>query len=122
MHRPRTMSCIVARSLGQAGSSMREIPHGATAIALILFATGCDPIVSVQGSFFPAWMLCIVIGIGLTVPVRYLFILTRLEPHLAKVGIGNDSGQAFFQSDSALQQLGRPSEGRRVAAREHVLR
>ena len=82
MHRPRTMSCIVARPLGQAGSSMREIPHGATAIALILFATGCDPIVSVQGSFFPAWMLCIVIGIGLTVSVRYLFILTRLEPHL----------------------------------------
>lgn len=56
--------------------------RGATAAALGLFVAACDPIVNVQGSFFPAWMVAMILGIGLTVAVRYLFVVARLEPHL----------------------------------------
>ena len=75
IHAERTVSdfrSAVARKLGRV----------ATAAALVLCGAGCDPLLNVQGSFFPAWMLCIVLGIALTVAMRYLFVLLRLEPHL----------------------------------------
>jgi YtcA family len=52
------------------------------AATLILLGAGCDPILNVEGSFFPAWMVAMAIGIALTVVVRYVFVITRLEPHL----------------------------------------
>jgi len=61
---------------------MRGMCRAATAAALGLCGAGCDPLLNVQGSFFPAWMLCIALGIALTVAMRYLFVLLRLEPHL----------------------------------------
>ncbi len=54
----------------------------ASGAALVLCCAACDPILNVQGSFFPAWMLCIVLGVALTVAARYLFVLLGLEPHL----------------------------------------
>jgi hypothetical protein len=45
-------------------------------------ATGCDPIVSIQGSFFPSWIVCMAIGGVLTVLLRQLLAVLRLEPHL----------------------------------------
>jgi hypothetical protein len=53
-----------------------------TAAALFLVGAGCDPILNIEGSFFPAWLASMVIGIALTVAARYLFVLARLEPHL----------------------------------------
>lgn len=61
---------------------MRGMCRVATAAALVLCGAGCDPLLNVQGSFFPAWMLCIALGIALTVAMRYLFVLLHLEPHL----------------------------------------
>ena len=43
---------------------------------------GCAPVVNVQGSFFPAWMVCLLVGLALTVAVRQLLVVARLEPHL----------------------------------------
>jgi hypothetical protein len=43
---------------------------------------GCDPIVSIQGSFFPSWIVCMAIGGVLTVLLRQLLAVLRLEPHL----------------------------------------
>ena len=34
------------------------------------------------GAFFPAWLLCILLGIGLTVLVRAVLSRTRIEPWL----------------------------------------
>jgi hypothetical protein len=56
--------------------------RGVTAVAVVLVAAGCDPILNVQGSFFPAWMASMVIGIALTVAARYLFVGVRVEPDL----------------------------------------
>ena len=54
-----------------------------------LFLAGCRPGPSVDllGSFFPAWMLALVIGIVLTLLLRQLFILTDLDPYLAPRGL-----------------------------------
>jgi hypothetical protein len=45
-------------------------------------AAGCDPIVSVQGSFFPAWIVCMAASIVVTVLLRQFFVVIRIEPHL----------------------------------------
>lgn len=50
--------------------------------ALGILGAGCDPILNVEGSFFPAWMVSIAIGIALTGAARYAFARSGLEPHL----------------------------------------
>jgi YtcA family len=54
----------------------------ASGAAVVLLAAGCNPLLNVEGSFFPAWMLCLVAGVALAVAARALFVLLRLEPHL----------------------------------------
>jgi hypothetical protein len=61
---------------------MRSTVGVATAASVVLCAAACDPIVNIEGSFFPAWMLCLIVGIALTVALRYVFVLLRLDPHL----------------------------------------
>jgi hypothetical protein len=63
---------------------------GYPALALqTLVLAGCRPGPSVDllGSFFPAWMLALVIGIVLTLLLRQLFIWTALDPYLAPRGL-----------------------------------
>lgn len=45
-------------------------------------ATGCDPIVNIQGSFFPAWIISMTVGGVVTAVLRQFFAILRLEPHL----------------------------------------
>jgi YtcA family len=49
-----------------------------------LFAAGCSraPTFNILGSFFPAWILCGIIGILLAVVVRLFFVRIKLEEHL----------------------------------------
>ena len=54
----------------------------ASGAALVLCAAGCDPLLNVAGSFFPAWMVAMGVGVALTVAVRYVFAAAGLEPHL----------------------------------------
>ncbi len=51
------------------------------AIAAALSAA-CDPILNVQGSFFPAWLVCMAVGLVITAICRQLFAAVRLEPHV----------------------------------------
>ena len=50
-----------------------------------LLATGCSraPTFNILGSFFPAWILCGVLGILLTVAVRVLFVRVDFEKELS---------------------------------------
>jgi len=67
---------------------LREIIRfGCGYAALILFATGCDPIINIGGTFFPGWMVSILIGSALTVAIRYVFVFTRLEPHVGPLAL-----------------------------------
>lgn len=49
-----------------------------------MLLTGCHgaPQINVLGSFFPAWMLSVGIGIGGTLLLRQVFVRVKLEPHL----------------------------------------
>ncbi|HZO39267.1 MAG TPA: YtcA family lipoprotein [Methylomirabilota bacterium] len=51
-------------------------------VAVVVCATACDPVVNVAGSFFPAWMVSMLVGVALTVAVRLVFVVAGLEPHL----------------------------------------
>jgi hypothetical protein len=52
-----------------------------------LLASGCRldahaPTVDVVGSYFPAWLVCIVIGLVVTIIVRQVLIGFKLDVHL----------------------------------------
>jgi YtcA family len=40
------------------------------------------PQINIIGSFFPSWMLCAAIGIGVAVLARRLFLLFGVDPYL----------------------------------------
>src|SRR5215468_4006468 len=53
------------------------------AVAAAFALGGCEervPSVNVLGAFFPAWMLCILAGIALTILARQLLTATGLDP------------------------------------------
>lgn len=64
-------------------------PPGLALTILSLALAGCrvGPSIDVLGSFFPAWMLAIVIGLVITGMVRQLFIATDLHPYLRPRGV-----------------------------------
>src|SRR5271154_4044553 len=52
--------------------------HAATPQA----AAAQSPSIDVLGSYFPAWLICIVAGVALTVVARLLFVARKLDAHL----------------------------------------
>ena len=60
----------------------RRIP-GCTFMLAALFLTGCEraPSFDVLGSFFPAWLVCLALGLVLTAAARW--VLLRLDIALA---------------------------------------
>jgi hypothetical protein len=59
----------------------------AASSASTLLIAGCSraPTFNLLGSFFPAWIVCGVIGILLTVAVRLFFVRIKLEQQLKPV-------------------------------------
>jgi len=55
----------------------------AVAPALLLTVGSCDPVVNVYGSFFPAWIVCLLFGVILTVIARIILSLVGLERHMS---------------------------------------
>jgi hypothetical protein len=45
-------------------------------------AAAQSPSIDVLGSYFPAWLLCIVAGVVLTIVARLLFIAWKIDAHL----------------------------------------
>ena len=67
--------------------SPRNLFLGVAVAVLILFGAGCDPVMNIGGTFFPGWMVAILIGSALTVAIRYIFVFTRVEPHLGPLAL-----------------------------------
>ena len=61
---------------------MRAGPPFPIRLLLSLALGGCAPVVNIEGSFFPAWLLALLIGVVLTAALRPLFARTGIEPHL----------------------------------------
>jgi hypothetical protein len=57
-------------------------PARAALAGLALFASACDPVLNVFGSFFPAWVVCIAAGVALAIAARQPLARLGLEPHL----------------------------------------
>lgn len=58
------------------------LPKTAAAVASTLILTGCDPMLSLQGSFWPAWIVCILAGLATSMLLMWQLIRLRLAPHL----------------------------------------
>jgi hypothetical protein len=61
---------------------MRAALPSLSAIVFVLVAGGCAPIVNIEGSFFPAWLLCLLLGLVVTAALRPVLARSGLEPHL----------------------------------------
>jgi hypothetical protein len=70
----------------------------AASSAATLLIVGCSraPSFNLLGSFFPAWILCGVIGILLAVAVRLFFVRIKLEPQLKPLIVVYPCLAAFF--------------------------
>ena len=56
-----------------------------SAVVASLLLTGCDPVVNIEGAFFPAWFFCVAAGIVITAVVRVGFLRVGIEEHLFSV-------------------------------------
>ena len=58
-------------------------------LMLSLSCAGCNgaPAIDVLGSFFPAWMVCIIAAVALTFVVRYLLLKYQLESEVGHLAI-----------------------------------
>lgn len=54
----------------------------AALVAITPALTACDPIWSVSGAFFPAWLLCMVGGLVAAILIRAVIARIGLEPHV----------------------------------------
>ena len=54
-----------------------------------ILCAGCSraPSINVLGSFFPAWMVCIIASIAVTFVVRYALLKFQLETEVGHVAI-----------------------------------
>ncbi len=50
--------------------------------ALVALLSGCDPMVSFEGSFWPAWIICILAGLAVGTVLMWLLVRYRLAPYL----------------------------------------
>ena|SRR5215469_15231386 len=75
-----------------------RLPVLGTCASLILISAGCSraPSLNILGSFFPGWILCGVVGIGLTVIVRVFFVRANFEKELSPLVLVYPCLAAFF--------------------------
>ncbi len=57
-------------------------PPLATVVTAVL-ASGCDPIINIYGSFFPAWAICVIAGVAGAGVLRMAFAASGLEDGFA---------------------------------------
>lgn len=73
---------VGTRSRRRAAARRRAYPTASAQPIAALSAVTGDPLIDLEGAFFPAWMLCLLIGIVAAVALRLLFARLGLEPHL----------------------------------------
>ncbi|HEX3627617.1 MAG TPA: YtcA family lipoprotein [Verrucomicrobiae bacterium] len=70
-------------------------------LTVALLSTGCAaddhaPTLDIIGSYFPAWIICIVLGLALTLITRQVLIGLKLNTHLYPAPLVYVSMQVFF--------------------------
>lgn len=59
----------------------RRIGYAGLALAVSCLVA-CDPILDIDGAFFPAWMLCLIVGIVLAFAANPVFIRLGIVEYL----------------------------------------
>jgi hypothetical protein len=47
-----------------------------------VFLTACDPLLSIEGSFWPAWIICILAGLAASMVLMWQLVRHNLAPYL----------------------------------------
>src|SRR5205809_245998 len=81
MNRDRTSQPVAL--VNRIDAAARRLIHRATGTAVFTLLSGCSsaPSRSILGSYFPWWMICVLVAICLTIVVRVV---------LAKVGVEDE--------------------------------
>ena len=72
---------------------MKALHWRFVSLVALLVSSGCgrvgthSPTIDVLGSYFPAWMACIVLGLFITVLVRQILIGLKINSHLRPAGL-----------------------------------
>src|SRR5690242_2929153 len=74
--------CARTRMTSSLATVGRPIRSLAAASVIALPGCGVSPSVNILGSFFPAWLISIVIGVVLTIVVRQLFVAIDVASQL----------------------------------------
>ena len=64
--------------------AINRVAAAGASLAAAFLVSGCSraPTLNILGSYFPAWIICGVIGILLASLVRWFFVRIKLEDHL----------------------------------------
>lgn len=85
------------RKLKMSSSNMcRMISIGLSFAAILLAGCSRAPSFNILGSFFPSWIVCGLIGILLTVTVRWFFVRIKFEQELSPLILVYPCLTAFF--------------------------
>ncbi|AXC12804.1 hypothetical protein ACPOL_3519 [Acidisarcina polymorpha] len=85
------------RALSQHARTARRAAIGPLSVVMLILC-GCSraPSFNILGSFFPAWIVCGLAGILLTVAVRWLFVRFKFEQDLSPLIVVYPCLAAFF--------------------------
>jgi len=62
--------------------AMPGLQRTAFSAIFMVFLTACDPMLSIQGSFWPAWIICILAGLMASMVLMWQLVRHRLAPYL----------------------------------------
>ena len=62
--------------------AMPRLQRMAIPAIFTVFLTACDPMLSIQGSFWPAWIICILAGLMASMVLMWQLVRHRLAPFL----------------------------------------
>lgn len=69
---------------------MKKANSGKLVVPLVgLLGAGCNgaPSVDVLGSFFPAWMVCVIAAVVMAFGVRYVLLKFQMESEVGHLGL-----------------------------------
>lgn len=68
---------------------MKKTEETVAVLTLGLLCTNCNgaPAIDVLGSFFPAWMVCIIVAVAMAFVVRHFLLRYRLESEIGHLAI-----------------------------------
>ena len=69
------------------GTGSRTRLASLASLAAALGCAGCDPIFEIDGAFFPAWLVCMVLAVAPLLSVRWALRKWAIEEHAHPVSL-----------------------------------